>query len=261
MEPGAYRAFTKRLTVSLAERDDVLGLVAAGSMAERDYRPDRWSDHDFWVIVRAGAQERYRAHHDWLPGAAAIAWAFRETEHGVKVLYRDGHLLEYAVFDPDELHLARINRYRVLLDRADVAARMAQLEAATLRGATEADDAFHAGQFLTNLLVGMGRYRRGEALSAHRFIKGGAVSHLLTLLNRHVPSERGALADNLDPTRRFEQIHPELGQKLGALMLDALPHAAAGLLVLFERHVGAETVGVPPAALAAVQEQVCEIDL
>jgi lincosamide nucleotidyltransferase B/F len=82
------------------------------------------------------------------------------------------------------------------------------------------------------------------------------VSHLLTLLNRHVPSERGALADNLDPTRRFERVHPELGGRLGVLMLDELPRAAAGLLALFECHVGAETVGVPPAALAAVREQV-----
>jgi lincosamide nucleotidyltransferase B/F len=173
VDPKAYRAFTARLTASLADRDDVLGLVAAGSMAEIDYMPDRWSDHDFWVIVRVGAQARYRAHHDWLPDDAAIAWAFRETEHGVKALYRDGYLLEYAVFDRDELHLARLNRYRVLLDRADVAARIEQVEAATLHGAAEAGDAFYAGQFLTNLLVGMGRYRRGEALSAHRFIKVG----------------------------------------------------------------------------------------
>jgi hypothetical protein len=26
----------------------VLGLVAVGSMAARDYEPDEWSDHDFF---------------------------------------------------------------------------------------------------------------------------------------------------------------------------------------------------------------------
>ena len=40
--------------------------------------------------------------------------------------------------------------------------------------------------------------------------------------------------------------------------MDELPRAAEGLLALFERHVGAEAVGVPPAALAAVREQVLD---
>jgi len=240
-----YRTFTLELMRGLASRDDVLGLVAVGSMAERDYLPDQWSDHDFWLIVEPGVQDRYRDHQDWLPSAEGIAWAFRETAHGVKALYRNGHLLEYAVFDEEEMNLAKTNRYRVLLDRAGIESRMIQIERETRAWAVDTCDAFHLGQFLTNLLVGVGRYQRGEVLSAHQFVKAKAVQHLLVLLSRHVPSKRQATADNIDPARRFELVYPKLGQELGALLLCEVPEAAKGLLTLFEKEVGREAIDVP----------------
>jgi hypothetical protein len=43
-------------------------------------------------------------------------WAYRETEHGLKVLYRGGHLLEFTVFSENELQMARLNRYRILAE-------------------------------------------------------------------------------------------------------------------------------------------------
>lgn len=116
--------------------------------------------------------------------------------------------------------------------------------------------AFHGGQFLTNLLVGMGRYRRGEVLSAHRFVNGEAVQHLSTLLSRHVVSNTGALADNIDPTRRFELVYPDLGRELAWLLLQDIPAAAEGLLSIFVREVGAEKIGVPLDAVRVVQAQI-----
>jgi hypothetical protein len=249
-----YHTFTRQLAENLAQRDDVLGLIAVGSMARRDYQPDEWSDHDFWVIVRRDVQNQYREHHEWLPQSADIIWAFRETEHGVKVLYRSGHLLEYAVFDQEELVVAKANRYRVLIDRAGLAERMARMAEETAQWAAEASDAFLAGQFLTNLLVGVGRYRRGEVLSAHRFVKGSAVTHLAKLLSRHAPTERKDLADDIDPTRRFEVVHPALGQEIEALLLLDVHRAACGLLAIFEREIG-ETVDIPPEVLAVIKRR------
>ena len=140
MNKEEYHTFTRQLTDSLAVRDDVLGLITVGSMAGRDYQPDEWSDHDFWVIVRPGVQDAYREHHEWLPQSANIVWAFRETEHGVKVLYRNGHLLEYAVFDVEELGLAKANRYRILIDRAGLVGRMTRMAEETAQWASAASD-------------------------------------------------------------------------------------------------------------------------
>lgn len=255
MDKTAYEAFTQELIDTLRDRDDVVGLVALGSMAARNYRPDAWSDHDFFVVTRPGGQEPYRAHCDWLPRSEEIAWSFHETEHGVKVIYNNAHLLEFAVFDGDELHLAKVNRYRVLLDKSDVGVRMAAVQASTTTERDGTSDTYHAGQFLTNLLVGIGRYRRGEVLSAHQFVKSNALHHLTALLVRHGTAAQPTLADNLAPTRRFEFIHPVLGPELGALILRPIPEAAQGMLALFVREIDEAETAVPAAVIDIVAAQ------
>lgn len=239
MTPNEYQTFTTTLTATLAANGRILGLVALGSMAQQDYQPDRWSDHDFFVVTQPGAQPALRADLGWLPDAARIALAFQETAHGMKVIYDSGHLLEFAVFDPDELQLARVNRYRVLLDKADVTARMAAVAAATAESAPphDADPAYDLGQFLTALLVGCGRFRRGERLSAHEFVKGYAVNHLLKLTAAHVPSANQAILDNLNPTRRFELAYPEIAAALHAALLQDTETAARTLLALAQHHL------------------------
>jgi hypothetical protein len=256
MKLEAYHQFTAQLTENLKKDDDVLGLVAAGSMAEQDYEPDIWSDHDFFVITRSGVQNRYRLTYDWLPNSEEIAWAFQETEHGVKVIYQEGHLLEFAVFDAKELQMARINRYRVLFDRAKIRAHMAENAKKTNDTSESETDAYHASQFLTNLLVGMGRYWRGERLSAHKFIKINAVHHLVVLLNRHAQSPQRGLADNLDPTRRFEVVHPRLGPEFEKIMLLYIPEAAQRLISLIERELPTVIAEIPPEIIPVIEEQI-----
>src|SRR5256885_11336360 len=133
MERTAYDRFSERLHQRLAADERVLGLVALGSMSGEP-PPDQWSDHDCFVIGRPGEQERMRTELSWLPDGEEIVLAYRETAHGVKVLYRDAHLLEFAVFDPEEMSVARVNRFRVLLDRGGVAERMRALREGTAGG-------------------------------------------------------------------------------------------------------------------------------
>ena len=98
MDLAAYQGFTRTLVRNLSLDARVEGLVALGSMAAQDVPPDRWSDHDFFVIVRSGHQVEFRQDLTWLPAADEILYHYQETRHGVKVLYRSGHLLEFAVF-------------------------------------------------------------------------------------------------------------------------------------------------------------------
>jgi len=256
MQPEAYHQFTDQLMANLKKNAEIIGLVAAGSMAQQDYQPDEWSDHDFFVITQPGAQNRYRQTYDWLPHSEEIVWAFQETEHGVKVIYRDGHLLEFAVFDEKELKMSRINRYRVLLDRAEISAQMAKAAQKTSDTSTSETDAYHAGQFMSNILVGMGRYWRGEKLSAHKFIKINAVHHLVSLLNRHTQSRHRKLSDNLDPTRRFEFVHPHLGSEFEEIMLLYIPEAAQRLVSLFERELSSVTAEIPLEVIPIIEKQI-----
>ncbi len=200
MDAAAFAAFTGALAERLARDPRVVGLVALGSMSGEGPAPDEFSDHDFFVVTETGLQELFRGDLSWLPGAESAVLVHRETEHGLKVVLPDGHLLEFAVFDRDELLVARANRYRVLLDRGGVAERMAEVAA---RPAPLPESRWLCGQLLGNLLLGGGRAARGELLSARLFVAGHAAGHLLRLLARHVPPEADAALDDLDPFRRF----------------------------------------------------------
>ena len=122
MDRSTYIRFADALVDTLAARPDVVGLVAVGSFATG---PDEYSDHDFFVIARdQPAAEALRRDVTWLPDSERLVLVFRETAHGVKAVYDDGHVMEFAVFLPDEIRLAAVNRARVLVDRADVQARV-----------------------------------------------------------------------------------------------------------------------------------------
>jgi hypothetical protein len=229
MHPDDYRRFTERLRERLAEDERVLGLVALGSMSGELPAPDEWSDHDFFVLTRSGEQERMRNQLGWLPDHEQIAFAYRETAHGVKVLYRSAHLLEFAVFDLSELELARINRYRTLLDRGGIEERMRALRERTARELSRPDPRWLAGQLVTSLLIGADRYRRGERLAGRARLQE-AVRFLVQLLEPAPP-------DSLDPLRRFEQAFPALGRELDAALEQTVPEAAARLLAIARREL------------------------
>jgi hypothetical protein len=253
MEATEYQRFTEELRRRLEADERVVGLVALGSMAGRDYAPDAFSDHDFFVVTRPGEQEHFRKETGWVPEAGRLVLWMRETAHGVKALFDSGHLLEFAVFSPEELHLARVNRYRVLVDKGGMEETLAAVAQHTAQQGAP-DDGWLLGQFLTQLLIGAGRYARGERLSGHSRVKEDALRHLLRLLARHVRSEHAALLDDLDVVRRFERVFPSLGQELNAALRLETPQAALRLLDIAERELKARLAeGFPAGAFTAVR--------
>lgn len=252
MDPAAFDAFTDRLLARLAGDPDVLGLVLLGSASGLPPVPDAFSDHDFFVVTRDGAQERFREDRSWLPAPERIVLSFRETPHGVKALWDDGHLAEWAAFGLDELALARVNRYRVLLDRADVAARMERVRKATAthRSGAAPGERWLVGMFLCALVVGAGRWARGERLSGHQLVRCAAVGHLVALLRAGLAQEGAALLDDLDPLRRLERALPDEAREIDAALHLPLPAGARALLAIATRARPALT---PGAAVAAVE--------
>lgn len=252
-----YRAFIDTLRKNLEADARVLGLIAVGSMAQRDTQPDDWSDHDFLVIAQPGTQEALRTRTDWLPEHERLALIYRETPHGLKAIYAHGHMIEFAVFDPEELYLGKFNRYRILFDRSDLARRMEEIVRRTSEQsrAEAPTDVYAIGQILTFVLIAYGRWARGERLSARAFL-GQAVPFLVRLLAKYVPAESADLLDNLDPLRRFDLVHRELGAALNEVLDRPLPAAATGLLELVERELSSRMPQFPAAALAAVRRRV-----
>ncbi|MFZ2957739.1 MAG: hypothetical protein WA705_12700 [Candidatus Ozemobacteraceae bacterium] len=232
MDLACYRKFTDELIVSLRCRHEVLALIALGSMAETGTFPDAWSDHDFFVITTPGTEEQLRRQLDWLPRHEEIAVSIRETEHGIKVLYQDSHLLEFAVFTPQQLQVASINQFRILFSHLPLDAVLADLatRSADHARAETADPATLLGLFLCNLQVGYGRYQRGEHLSGHLFVKSHAFSQVLRLFHVLGRQVSGARSDNLNPARRFAEAFPGPAVELEAALCLPVPQAAQELL-------------------------------
>jgi hypothetical protein len=241
MTPAEHLAFTAAIRANLEPDADLLGLVGLGSTSGLPPGPDAFSDHDLFLVTRPGAQQRYRDGLAWIPASAGpVALAFRETAHGVKVLLGSGHLVEFAVFDPDELGLARVNRYALLLDRADLARRLARVRDATVASAAggRPDPAWLAGQFLTNLVAGAGRAARGERLSGHQLVRVSALGHLVSLLRDGLSPEASGPLDDLDPMRRLEQALPGAARQLDEALRRPVVDSARGLLAVLLDHRG-----------------------
>ena len=170
-------------------------MVALGSTAATDHRPDRYSDHDLFVVTVDGAAQALRDDVGWLPDAHRIALCHTETRHGRGVVYDDGHLVEIAVFEPGELHVCRVNAFRVLHDTGDVAAWITALASTTTaaQAAADPDGTERFAAFVQQMIVGINRNARGEHVSANARLRGQALELLLSLLRDLVPA---------DPTRR-----------------------------------------------------------
>ena len=249
MNITAYRQFTEHLKNNLESDARVLGFIALGSMAEVTRLPDDWSDHDFFVITGAGEQEQFRTDISWLPHPERIVLNIRETAHGLKILYDNAHLLEFAVFDLDELKQVRVNDYRILLDKAGLAAIMRQRVADTL---PVVDTRRAVSMVLALLFVGAGRYARGEYLSAHLFIKTYALHHLLPVLRTQLAADDVSILDTLDPIRRFEQVFPEVGAEINQILLLPILDAAQAILNLVDKLLRDKLPDYPEQAFAIV---------
>jgi len=249
-----FDAFTRHLVDFAEGNDAIAGLVAVGSMAAIDRQPDEWSDHDLWLI--AADPEPFRRDQSWLPEPERIVLAYAETEHGANVIYDDGHLIEYAVFTPEEMGSIYANTHRVLVDKTDVTQRMASVVERT-EGRPAPDDATVFGRFIGQLVIGLSRHGRGEILSAQSMVGKWAVENLLTLLARHVEPEVGLDLDNLDPRRRFDPAYPTLSAQIGEAACSPTPQAARNLLAIAGDHLQGVTGNTPKvhAALDALIER------
>lgn len=96
---------------------------------------------------------------------------------------------------------------------------------------------FPVGEAVTNLYVGMGRDKRGEKLSAMRFIQGYAVDRLLEL-SEYIEPEQDVPRDIFANERRFEARHASVARELPVWMqgYERNREAALAILSFLERH-------------------------
>ncbi|GIG19744.1 hypothetical protein Cch01nite_04680 [Cellulomonas chitinilytica] len=216
---------TDALVHAARSQPGVVGLVLLGSAAEA-HRRDEWSDHDFFVVARPGAADEVRDVRAWLPDVDDVAALAREGEIGFSVLYRDGHVLEFAAATAAELDGAALVHHRVVFDDGSVAALVAASQDRAAR-AVALDPANETALFLVKVLLGVGRARRGEVLSGGQLVRQWATQHLVRAVRERLPSPTDP--ERIDPARRFEAAYPEIGARLGAALARPVEEAARDL--------------------------------
>lgn len=227
---ASFKRYSDRLTLAAKENPDVIGLVFLGSAAAM-HRVDQWSDHDFYLVVKNGMGEFFRTNLSWVPDIEQAVLTPRETEHGLKIVFEDGRILEFAVFEDQELELASANDWIAAVDKQNIEERMRSIE---LRSSQQAPLEFATEYelFLAQLLIGVGRYRRGEVITAGQFVRSYAAKRLISLVKltqAPVPGTESE-SDNLDATRRFEKQHPSLARKIESALATDVESAAKKLL-------------------------------
>jgi len=232
-----FLEYSAELSSKLLKRDEVIGLVFVGSTAEIS-RVDEWSDHDFFVVTQSGSAEKLRQDLSWLPRHKEIAISPRETAHGLKIIYQDGQVLEFAIFDDQELEIVTVNSYSIAFDKTNITERMAVIASTPRPHQFNADIEFQL--FLSQILIGVGRARRGELLSAGQFINSFAMNHALGLIRSWLApiAGRESAEDDLNRFRRVEFQYPEIGSALIAIQQMDIESAAKELLRIIKLHGG-----------------------
>lgn len=202
---------------SIERSRHALALIALGSVGQDIHRLDDFSDLDFFVISEDGYKHRYLDELDWLTGIAPVAFQYRNTVDGYKVLFCDRVFCEFAVFELRELKDIPFAPGRTIWKRADIDESIA-IPAKDYSGtAGSSSTEWLMGEILSNLYVGLSRYCRGEKLSASRFVQDFAVSKLIELHELSAgknPVDR----DTFSNERRFETRYPDIALKLPMFM-------------------------------------------
>lgn len=236
MKPESLLKRLDEIGQSLAQSGGALALIGLGSVGEELHRLDEYSDLDFFVIVEAGYKRRYIENLEWLSRLAPIAYHFLNSPDGYKLLFADGIFCEFAVFELEELQGIPFAPGRIVWKRDDAPETLHHPAKEPIRAERRTKE-FLIGEAITNLYVGMGRDKRGERLSAMRFIQGYAVDRLLEL-SEYIEPGQEVTRDIFANERRFEARHPSVARDMSSWLQGYVRNRESALAILsfLERH-------------------------
>ena len=236
MDPQLLLKRLNNIGHSLEQSGHALALIGLGSVGQELERLDAYSDLDFFVIVEPGYKRVFLDDLHWLINLHPIAYSFANTKDGYKALFADGIFCEFAVFEPEELKEIPFASARIVWKLPDVPITLSE-STAVPESTTNQDQAWLLGEALTNLLVGLGREKRGEKLSALRFIQGYAVDRIVALAG-YIEEPQAVAQDAFANERRFERRFPGSARQAGAWLrgYDHNRESALAILAFLEQH-------------------------
>ncbi len=231
MERQAFERYSALFAQALAAFDDIMGVVALGSTADREIQ-DCWSDHDFAVVLRNGSPDQFLNDVSWMPEAKRIIASARHGGIYNVAVYDDGHKVEYLVCNEPAVSSITVTKSCILLDRSKVGKRIEEARSFTsARQQAIAEQAWNPVNLAIVILTAAQRVRRGEVLNAMSLL-AAATDMALHMLARTPPTWE--LTDPLDPRRRLEQLRPDIAKELSDLLTSPPDGAIYRLLRLVD---------------------------
>lgn len=198
---------------SLSQDNDALALLGLGSVGIETDRLDEYSDIDFFVIVKDNKQSKFLENTDWLSRPCKLDYLFKNSKDGFKLLYEDGIFGECAIFEESQLDKIDYSEGRIVWKSKDYnPTNITKSKVSKPKVLPDTID-YNVNEALTNLYVGLCRYRRGELLSATRFIQSYAVDGIINILHLIEKSDNYQ-EDIFNHDRRIEKRYPAFAKIL-----------------------------------------------
>ncbi|RSK28787.1 hypothetical protein EJF36_18955 [Bacillus sp. HMF5848] len=220
---------------SIEETGDALLLLGLGSVGNETERLDEYSDLDFFVIAKPTLKTRFIDQLDWLESVHPLAYSFKNTKDGYKILFEDGIYGEFAVFEEEEMRNIHFSPGRIVwkepsFNNLEI---VSPLRRAPLIRQESLD--FAINEALTNLYVGLCRYARGEKFSGMKFIQNHAIDNILSVLHL-IEKEVEYYLDIFGNDRRVEKRFPEFAGMMREMLqgYQQVPESALKILDYLE---------------------------
>jgi lincosamide nucleotidyltransferase B/F len=220
---------------TLERKDGALLLLGLGSVGIEVVRLDEYSDLDFFVIVKKGFKKRFLDQLDWLEETHPLAYSFKNTSDGYKILFEDGIYGEYAVFEDWEFERITYIPIRIVWKEPSFMITDIGFTKETIPSPKKGSLDHPLNEALTNLYVGICRYARGEKLSAMRFVQSYAIDSIISVLHL-IEQEVDFFPDPFGNERRLEKRFPSFAERLGDMMqgYHRIPESTIAILNFLE---------------------------
>lgn len=152
-------------------------------------------------------------------------------------MFGDDIFCEFAVFEGEELKNIPFGRGKIIWkeDGFDETVCIPRDDTKPIKQNPNID--WIVGEALTNLYVGLGRYRRGEKLSAYKFVQCYAVDRVVALISL-LEEVQIDCSDHLDPARRLEFRYPRMSKDFSSYIqgYDKTPESALAILEFLDNN-------------------------
>lgn len=244
------RARLEQIRDFIARQDQALAIISPSGHEKHCSIKD--NDCDICLILLVKSTPNDTEAHDkdlhkdihWLADIQHIAYEFKRSPGHFRFLFSDGLFCDFTVLDENELDLSSLQNGEILWQKDACPAQLnAALSSSEVQGSHNSvikheESCWLLGEFLTNLLIGLRRYSKGDKLSAFYLIQHNALTQLLELVDKWEAKDGTGEASTVRTDGSFETNYPQLVPLVEefASGYDYSPKSAHAMLQYAEQH-------------------------